>query len=185
MSFNKLKLKDFFKSFIAKTNQQDSATRKQRSTAKDLLGRTMVEVLAVLAIVGVLSISGLGMYRYAMDHYQANEILNGIRSRAVIIGQQRILNQPLDLAEFHFGSSRDLILDRFEVVAYNDYDAEAVGKGGILPLAMDDRIAEIHTLPGKIYPAGKFSWASGEICAILIQKRKGAQLCIAEIAALK
>ena len=39
-------------------------------------GRSMVEMLGVLAIVGVLSIAGLMGYRYAMNKHKANLILN-------------------------------------------------------------------------------------------------------------
>ena len=39
-------------------------------------GRSMIEMLGVLAIIGVLSIGGIEGYRWAMDRYAANQILN-------------------------------------------------------------------------------------------------------------
>ena len=63
-------------------------------------GRSMVETLGVLAIMGVLAIGGIAGYRYAVDKYNANEILNEVRKRAVMVSQQRILNQPIDLSEY-------------------------------------------------------------------------------------
>ena len=39
-------------------------------------GRSMVEMLGVLAIIGVLSIGGIQGYTYAMNKYRANNILN-------------------------------------------------------------------------------------------------------------
>ena len=39
-------------------------------------GRSMVEMLGVLAIIGVLSVAGIGGYSMAMNKYRANEILN-------------------------------------------------------------------------------------------------------------
>ena len=39
-------------------------------------GRSMVEMLGVLAIIGVLSIGGIAGYSLAMNRYRANEILN-------------------------------------------------------------------------------------------------------------
>ena len=39
-------------------------------------GRSMIEMLGVLAIIGVLSIGGLAAYSAAMDRHQANELLN-------------------------------------------------------------------------------------------------------------
>ena len=45
---------------------------------KSQSGRSMVEMLGVLAIIGVLSIGGIAGYRTAMDKYHANEIINSI-----------------------------------------------------------------------------------------------------------
>ncbi len=41
-------------------------------------GRSMIEMLGVLAIIGVLSIGGIAGYRMAMNRYQANQIANEI-----------------------------------------------------------------------------------------------------------
>ena len=60
----------------------------------------MVEMLGVLAIMGVLAIGGIAGYRYAMDKYNANEILNEVRKRAVTASQQRILGRTIDLSEW-------------------------------------------------------------------------------------
>ncbi|MBQ9738438.1 MAG: hypothetical protein IJV75_02880 [Alphaproteobacteria bacterium] len=46
-------------------------------------GRSMVEMLGTLAIIGVLSISGIASYSYGMDKYRANETVNDIILRAV------------------------------------------------------------------------------------------------------
>ena len=46
-------------------------------------GRSMVEMLGVLAIIGVLSIGGIAGYTMAMNKYQANEIVNAIVQGAV------------------------------------------------------------------------------------------------------
>ena len=39
-------------------------------------GRSMVEMLGVLAIIGVLSVAGIAGYTIAMNKYRSNEILN-------------------------------------------------------------------------------------------------------------
>ncbi len=39
-------------------------------------GRSMVEMLGVLAVIGVLSIGGIAGYSYGMDKYRANELTN-------------------------------------------------------------------------------------------------------------
>ena len=46
-------------------------------------GRSMVEMLGVLAIIGVLSIGGIAGYTMAMNKYQANEIINTVAQAAV------------------------------------------------------------------------------------------------------
>ena len=49
-------------------------------------GRSMVEMLGVLAIIGVLSVAGIAGYTMAMNKYKANEILN-LASQAVILAR--------------------------------------------------------------------------------------------------
>lgn len=84
-------------------------------------GRSMVEMLGVLAIVGVITIGGIVGYRYAMDYIMTNAIITGIRARAVIVIQQRVLGYELNLQEFHPNTPEDLIYGRFRVEAVNDY----------------------------------------------------------------
>ena len=51
-------------------------------------GRSMVEMLGVLAVMGVLSVGGVAMYTNAMNKYRANELLNESSKRAVVIATQ-------------------------------------------------------------------------------------------------
>ena len=51
-------------------------------------GRSMVEMLGVLAVMGVLSVGGVAMYTNAMNKYRANELLNESSKRAVVIAAQ-------------------------------------------------------------------------------------------------
>ena len=48
-------------------------------------GRSMVEMLGVLAIIGVLSIGGIAGYSMAMNRYRANEALDMATKYAVIL----------------------------------------------------------------------------------------------------
>ena len=48
-------------------------------------GRSMVEMLGVLAIIGVLSIGGIAGYSMAMNRYRANEALDMANKYAVIV----------------------------------------------------------------------------------------------------
>ena len=82
------------------THNLSSSGLTRGSRKGDESGRSMVEMLGVLAIMGVLAIGGITGYRYAMDKYNANEILNEVRKRAVTASQQRILGRTIDLSEW-------------------------------------------------------------------------------------
>ena len=49
---------------------------------KYLFGRSMIEMLGVLAIIGVLSLVGLAGFRIAMNYYKANETVHDVMLRA-------------------------------------------------------------------------------------------------------
>lgn len=51
-------------------------------------GRSMIEMLGVLAIIGVLSIGGLAGYRMAMSKHRANNILSDTEMRALAVSEQ-------------------------------------------------------------------------------------------------
>ena len=78
-------------------------------------GRSMVEMLGVLAVVGVLSIGGVAGYRYAVDKMNANEIINELKKRAITASQQRVLSQNINLSEY------GAILGKYEVTPANGY----------------------------------------------------------------
>ena len=55
---------------------------------KNESGRSMVEMLGVLAIIGVLSVAGIAGYTSAMKQYRSNEIVNAT-SVLYILGQSQ------------------------------------------------------------------------------------------------
>ena len=81
-------------------------------------GRSMVEMLGVLAVAGVLSIGGVAGYRYAIDKMNANDIINEVRKRAVTASQQRILGHDINLSEY---GDNGRIKGIHTVTATNDY----------------------------------------------------------------
>ena len=81
-------------------------------------GRSMVEMLGVLAVMGVLSIGGVAGYRYAIDKMNANDIINEVKKRAVTASQQRILGQNVNLSEY---GDNGRIKGIHVVTATNDY----------------------------------------------------------------
>ena len=51
-------------------------------------GRSMIEMLGVLAIVGVLSIGGIALYRRAVNNHHANTILDDVNRFAFVITER-------------------------------------------------------------------------------------------------
>ena len=51
-------------------------------------GRSMVEMLGVLAVIGVLSIGGIMGYSYGMDRWRANTTLNDVNLRMMDVMTQ-------------------------------------------------------------------------------------------------
>ena len=66
-------------------------------------GRSMVEMLGTLAIMGILSVGGVAMYSSAVKKHRANEILNEFYKRASFVAMRLTAGQSADqvsLAEF-------------------------------------------------------------------------------------
>ena len=84
-------------------------------------GRSMVEMLGVLAIMGVLSIGGVAGYRYAVDKMNANEIINELKKRAITASQQRVLGQGINLSEY------GAILGKYAVDTIDDFYEDEAG----------------------------------------------------------
>ncbi len=69
-------------------------------------GRSMVEMLGVLAVMGILSVAGIAGYKNAMNKYRANELLNEASKRAVVLATRALTGQQtVSLAEFSGHSS--------------------------------------------------------------------------------
>ena len=62
-------------------------------------GRSMVEMLGVLAIIGVLSIGGIAGYTIAMNRYRANEIVD-TAAKLAVIGMTKNINGGNEAATF-------------------------------------------------------------------------------------
>lgn len=75
-------------------------TNKQHVSLKQEQGRSMVEMLGVLAIIGVLSIGGITGYTIAMNRHRTNEILNGAMQRAYLVAAQIASGRTPSLTEF-------------------------------------------------------------------------------------
>lgn len=56
-------------------------------------GRSMVEMLGVLAIIGVLSVGGIAGYTMAMNRYKANQVLD-LASKLSVMAQTGYASDP-------------------------------------------------------------------------------------------
>ncbi len=66
----------------------------QNKLLKNETGRSMVEMLGVLAVMGVLSVAGIAGYNTAMQSYRTNEILNATSMFYVLAMSQNQGNGP-------------------------------------------------------------------------------------------
>ncbi len=63
-------------------------------------GRSMVEVLAMLAIAGIIGAGGVGGYIVAMNKHRANELIHETAGRALAVSQQLAVGRKLDEIDF-------------------------------------------------------------------------------------
>ncbi len=59
-------------------------------------GRSMVEMLGVLAIIGVLSVGGIAGYTMAMNRYRANEVIDMANKYTVVAFAARETNRTMN-----------------------------------------------------------------------------------------
>ena len=78
---------------------------KQFQQKQSQSGRSMVEMLGVLAIIGVLSVGAIAGYRYAMNQYIANETINDVLIWAATVrGIPDYQNLAKNAGEYEFSS---------------------------------------------------------------------------------
>ncbi len=63
-------------------------------------GRSMLEVLAMLAIAGIIGSAGVGGYTVAMKKHRANELIHEAAGRALAVSQQLAVGRKLDEIDF-------------------------------------------------------------------------------------
>ena len=78
---------------------------KQFQQKQSQSGRSMVEMLGVLAIIGVLSVGAIAGYRYAMNQYIANETINDVLIWAATVrGIPDYQNLAKNAGEYEFSN---------------------------------------------------------------------------------
>ena len=89
-------------------------------------GRSMVEMLGVLAVIGVLSIGGIAGYMMAMNRHHSNSIVAGVSARAITVSAEKMMGRsamhPADMEtnidgySVTVGEADDVCANCFEVV---------------------------------------------------------------------
>ncbi len=90
-------------------------------------GRSMVEMLGVLAIIGLLSIGGIAGYKNAMNKHAANEIINEVNKRAVSAAGQLLLGKDFNLAEFGNATVKGCTIAKKDGVATGSFGLTVTG----------------------------------------------------------
>ena len=126
---------------------------------KKQFGRSMIEMLGVLAIVGVLSIVGITMYRRAVNNHHANTILDDVNRFAFVITEKG--GYPLEqvIPKGDFKESGIYMLEGYQDVEANQFSitVENVPKGvceALLPKAAVEykvRVNPNANEKGKVY----------------------------------
>ncbi len=101
--------------------------KQNRTKTRSQDGRSMVEMLGVLAIIAVLSIGGIVGYKLAMNYYQADQIANEInlmrndlKVKYALGNEELLLGDPYDETpeDEHYSGHLSTQYDRYPV----DYD---------------------------------------------------------------
>ena len=99
-------------------------------------GRSMVEMLGTLAIIGVLSVGAIAGYSYGMDKYRANQTINDVNLRIVDLIAQANRGGDLSLSEWPTKSTAgyDIGLEKDATTSKNT--------GGIQVSSVPNRVCE-------------------------------------------
>ena len=121
-------------------------------------GRSMVEMLGVLAIIGVLSIGGIAGYTMAMNRYRANDILD-TAAKLYVIGQTKDGGMGADATLTDIGITDDTVQG-----AGMSYTHVAGADGGYISLT---------TIPGGVGQAidsilGETDKCNGGSCTLVM-----------------
>ena len=102
-------------------------------------GRSMVEMLGTLAVMGVLSVGAIVGYRYAMDKHSANDLLSGASQRAVLVEAQIASGREATIAEFEqYKETSGGTIERVEVFLDNSFGFAVTGvKGPVCELVIE------------------------------------------------
>ena len=139
------------------------ACRRKRHDLKAQTGRSMIEMLGVLAIIGVLSVGGLVGYSKAMERYRVNETINQI---TYIVQNTRDLfkTQP----NLYYGLSFD---DSKSMSDTEHPNRKLDDKAKIFPTSLvKNDYKDLFGGTITFYASGKFSREDGKAFVIMFEQ---------------
>ena len=83
-------------------------------------GRSMVEIIGVLAVAGVLSIGGIMGYSYGMNKYHANEAIHDVNMRMIDVATYVMRGVQIDELDSAWGESKS----GYDIELFHDSDSE-------------------------------------------------------------
>jgi len=132
-------------------------------------GRSMIEMLGVLAIIGVLSIGGLLGYRRAVNNHQANVILDDVNRFAFVILERSglALDAEIDKGDFKESGIYNLKGYQSEEAQGFSITVQNVPKGvceALLPKAVLEYKVGIVTAGGSVNDEVIYDTLNTDLC---------------------
>jgi len=132
-------------------------------------GRSMIEMLGVLAIIGVLSIGGLLGYRRAVNNHQANVILDDVNRFAFVILERSglVLDAEIDKGDFKESGIYNLKGYQSEEAQGFSITVQSVPKGvceALLPKAVLEYKVGIVTAGGSVDDEVIYDTLNTDLC---------------------
>ena len=114
-------------------------------------GRSMIEMLGTLAIMGVLSIGGIAGYSYAVTKYKANETIDELNNRAIVYATQLKDGDLLSGTALRNGEFGDKTVLGYGVSAtVSEYENEFNVTLSEIPFEVCEQILKNYTIPTEI-----------------------------------
>ncbi|MBR6412775.1 MAG: hypothetical protein IKS41_06435 [Alphaproteobacteria bacterium] len=108
-------------------------------------GRSMVEMLGVLAVIGVLTVGGLAGYNYAITKHRVNTILNELSLRFTVAEQQMTVGAPINMSEFD-----DTVLGKYKIDVY-----QSPSRGNVVEFRLSNIPYEVAK---QLFSSGSNLW---------------------------
>lgn len=132
----------------------------QNQIKKDISGRSLVELIGTLAIMGILTIGGISGYRYAIHKYHVVSTIDELSKRSVIHIQQMSLSGSVNQSEFGDKTALDLPV----FVEVNDEGGFDLSLDAVEERLCRSLIQARWKIPYQTFVNGNVAMARPELC---------------------